>query len=111
LSLNIGAWSICRGRRYLAEIVSEIQDFLEEKGKQMVVPVYHNGTDRIVFGKNRELLHFVETRESAAESMEEAGAADPVLEMVAAKVSVSKQDLVAIGGVNETQIVGIHGEE
>jgi len=39
----------CCGPRYLGEIIDEIQQVLEEKEKQLVVPFYLNGTEHIAF--------------------------------------------------------------
>merc|ERR1711879_477526 len=39
----------CCGPMYLGEIMDQIQEVLENKEKQLVVPVYINQTERIVF--------------------------------------------------------------
>jgi len=39
----------CCGPEYLGEIIQEIQNHLERKEKQLVVPFYLNGTERIAF--------------------------------------------------------------
>jgi len=44
---------IC-GPRYLGQIMDEIQQVLEEKERQLVVPVYINHTDRIVFRPGKD---------------------------------------------------------
>merc|ERR550525_2245554 len=46
-----GTWCKCRGKWYLGEIMNEIQRVLEVKGKQLVVSVFTNGSERIVFGR------------------------------------------------------------
>ena len=108
LARNVGTWAMCRGRRFLSEVVDEIQAVLEEKGKQLVVPVYLNGTERIVFRKHRVSLHFAETRESAQDSQDVTEEVGPALEMVASnsEFMTPKQLSLAEGGrANETQNV------
>jgi len=50
---DMSSWNIGRGPRYLGEMMNEIQNLLEDKGRQLVVPLYTNETERIVFGKGR----------------------------------------------------------
>ena len=95
LSRNSKRWTICRGRRYLGEILSEIQTLLEMKGKQMIVPVCQSGTERIVFEKNREPLDFAESREPLLRSVAEPNG--PVLEMTKSQTSVSEDKVLTAG--------------
>ena len=92
LSRNISSWTICRGRRYLGEIVTETQKSLEEHGKQLIVPVYLNGTERIVFEKYQEPLSFADIREPLVKP------AKQVLEMMVLQTSVSGNNALITEG-------------
>merc|ERR1719474_139384 len=41
-------------KKYLYEIMDDIQTDLADKGKQQIVPVYHNRTRYVTFKRNRQ---------------------------------------------------------
>lgn len=53
-NLSRGGVFGCRSEAFLAEIMLEIQNLLHDEGKQLIVPIYSNGTSHIVFQEKQD---------------------------------------------------------